>query len=280
MASFTNQATLRYQGSEIRSNIVTGEMVLNVSVSKSSVESAYAPGGRISYLVSLVNNSTSEIEGLALTDDLGAYPFEGQTLVPLTYVAGSAKLFVNGVSQQPTVTAGPPLQFGGINLPAQGNAVLVYDAEVTEYAQPTAGGSIVNTVTLSGAALLEALTDSWTLPVEAQPILEIWKEATPTSVQPGEALSYQFTLRNSGNVAADTTLVLTDVFQPALQGLSVTLDGTPLTAVTDYSYDAVTGAFETVAGVLSVAAAVSSQAEDGTWQTTPSEQVLTVTGTV
>lgn len=280
MASFTNQATLRYQGNEIRSNIVTGEMVLDLRVSKSSVESAYSPGGRISYLVSLVNNSTSELDGLTLTDNLGAISMNEQTLYPLTYVAGSAKMFVNGVQQQPSVTAGPPLQFVGINLPANGNAVIIYDADVTEYAQPTAGGSIENTVTLGGTALVEEISAVWTLPVAEQPKLEIWKEIAPSSLQPGEVLRYQFTLRNSGNVAADTTLVLADVFQPALQGLTVLLDGEALTVITDYTYDTVTGAFQTVAGVLSIAAAESTQTADGAWQTTPSEQVLTVTGTV
>ena len=280
MASFTNQATLRFQGSVIRSNTVTGEMVLGVSISKTSVESAYAPGEQISYLISLVNNSTSEFDALTLTDDLGGLPFEGQTVYPLAYVAGSAKLFVNGVPQEVSVEAGPPLSISGIRLPAQGNAILVYDAAVTAYAQPTAGGEIVNTVTMSGTTLPETLSAQWTLPVLEQPALEIWKEVSPASVQPGETLSYRFTLRNSGNEIADTTLVLADVFQPALQNLVVTLDGAALTAVTDYTYDPDSGAFETVAGVLSVAAAESSQTTGGAWQTTPSEQVLTVTGTV
>lgn len=280
MASFTNQATLRYQGIAIRSNTVTGELLQSVSVRKTSVESAYTPGGTVSYIVSLVNNSATELTGLTLTDDLGAYTFEGQTLYPLSYVAGSAKLFVSGVPQEPTVTAGPPLQIGGIRLPANADAVLVYDAAVTEYAQPSAGGSIVNTVTLDGAVLHEPISASWTLPVAVQPTLEILKELSPASVQPNEALSYRFTLLNYGNEDTDTTLALADTFQPPLQNLTVTLDGQPLTEGVDYSYDETTGAFETEAGILSVAAASSSQSAGGVWTITPTEQQLTVTGTV
>lgn len=280
MASFTNQATLRYRGSEIRSNIVTGELLLGVSLSKTSVESAYVPGGRITYIVTLVNNTAGELGELALTDDLGAVSFGGQMLYPLSYVADSAKLFVDGVQQPLTVIPGPPLQFGGIRLPAQGSAVLVYDAVVTEFAQPSAGGNIVNTVTLGGASGSEDGYAQWTLPVAEQPMLEIVKEVSPASIQPNEPLTYRFTLRNYGNEATDTTLVLVDVFQPALQNLTATLDGQTLIEGEDYTYDAATGIFETAEGVLSVAAAVSIQAEDGSWQINPSQQVLTVTGTV
>ena len=280
MASFTNQATLRYQGSEIRSNVVTGELLFGVSVGKTSVESDYTQGGRITFIVTLVNNGGTELTGLTLTDDLGAYQYETQTLYPLAYVNGTAKLFVNGVQQQLTVAGTTQLQLGGIQLPPQGSAVIVYDALATEYAQPSVGGSIVNTVTLTDAARADDGTAQWTLPVAVQPILEIMKEVSPVSIQPNQTLSYRFTLRNYGNEATDSTLVLADVFQPALQNLSVTLDGQPLTAVTDYTYDEASGAFETVQGVLSVAAAESVRAENGAWQITPTEQVLTVTGTV
>ena len=44
--------------------------------------------------------------GITVTDNLGAYPFGGNTLVPLTYIAGTAKYYVNGVVQAtPAVTA-------------------------------------------------------------------------------------------------------------------------------------------------------------------------------
>lgn len=280
MASFTNQATLRYQGSEIRSNVVTGELLSGAAVSKTAVESAYLPGERITYIVTLVNSGAGALGELTLTDDLGGVLFDGQTVYPLSYVADSAKLFVNGVQQPVGVTAGPPLQFTGISLPAQGSAVLVYDAVVTEFAQPTVGGSITNTVSLNEAAQAEEGTAQWTLPVAQQPLLEILKEVSPIGVQPNEPLTYRFTLRNYGNTATDNTLVLTDVFQPVLQNLTVTLDGQPLTEGVDYAYDEDTGSFETAEGVLFTAAAVSTQTADGSWQTVPSEQVLTVTGTI
>ena len=49
---------------------------------------------------------------------------------------------------------------------------------------------------------------------------------------------------------------------------------------TDYTYDETTGIFATLPGRITVPAATYTQAEDGTWVTTPGTAVLTVTGTV
>ena len=48
----------------------------------------------------------------------------------------------------------------------------------------------------------------------------------------------------------------------------------------DYTYDAATGAFATVAGKLTVPEATFTQNADGSWTVTPGQSVLTVTGTV
>ena len=45
-------------------------------------------------------------------------------------------------------------------------------------------------------------------------------------------------------------------------------------------YDAVTGAFATVAGKLTVPEATFTQNADGSWTVTPGQSILTVTGTV
>ena len=85
MASFTNQASLRYRGSVIASNVVTGELRVSVTLTKTSVDESYTAGQRVSYAIGIDNN-TGALEGLVLTDDLGAITVGGQTRYPLRYV--------------------------------------------------------------------------------------------------------------------------------------------------------------------------------------------------
>ena len=71
----------------------------------------------------------------------------------LTYESNSAVLFVNGVPQgAPSVTAGPPLVISGLSVPGGGDAVLVYQARANAFADPALGGTIDNTVTVTGDA--------------------------------------------------------------------------------------------------------------------------------
>ncbi|MBO4419142.1 MAG: DUF11 domain-containing protein, partial [Oscillospiraceae bacterium] len=154
MASFTNQATLSYNGLSVASNTVTGQMISPLTVTKTAVEDVYAPGDTISYVVSLVNDGSATYEGLTLTDDLGDYDVGTGMAYPLAYVEGSVRYFINGVLQPaPTVTPGAPLTIAGISVPAGGDAMLVYETEVTAAAPLTAGSTVANTASLSGAGL-------------------------------------------------------------------------------------------------------------------------------
>ena len=56
MAVFTNQATLSYNGIVTSSNIVTGELVQVLSVTKTAVNDTYGAGDTLSYAVSIVNS--------------------------------------------------------------------------------------------------------------------------------------------------------------------------------------------------------------------------------
>lgn len=61
----------------------------------------------------------------------------------------------------------------------------------------------------------------------------------------------------------------------------VSYNGTAWTAGTDYTYDAATGQFATVAGNVTVPAATYTQdPTTGVWTTTPGASTLTVTGTL
>ena len=154
MASFTNMATLSYNGSQINSNVVTGELRDALTITKTAVSGGYRPGDTVTYVVTLSNTGTAALTGLTLTDDLGGSTAAAGTVYPLAYVPGSVLYYNGGTAQPaPTVTAGPPMTVTGVTVPAGGNATLVYQARVTEFAAPGVEGEIRNTVTASGGGL-------------------------------------------------------------------------------------------------------------------------------
>lgn len=278
MAIFTNQATLVYNGGSANSNIAVGEILEVLSADKTAVEGSYAPGGLVTYVITIRNTGTAAFTGLTVTDDLG-----GGANAPLTYEAGTALYFVNGVLQAtPTVTAGPPLVFTGITVPGNGDAVLVYQARANSFAAPGVDGTITNTVTITGGGLTAPVTATETVTAAVGPDLTITKTITPAQVADNGRVTYTFLIQNSGNeaiVATDNASV-TDTFDPILTDLVVTFNGTVLAEGTGYTYNAATGQFDTVPGVITVPAATYTQDATGSYTTTPGIATLTVTGTI
>lgn len=151
MARFTNQAQLRYGNNVANSNIAVGEILEVLSATKTAVKNTYNQNDTITYVVSIVNSGNTAINGLTLSDNLGAYTFNTNTLVPLTYVNNTAKYYTNGTLQAaPAVTQGPPLSITGINVPAGGNATVIYEAALNEYAPLGIEAAVTNTATVSG----------------------------------------------------------------------------------------------------------------------------------
>lgn len=285
MAQFTNQASISYNGLTANSNIVTGEITRVLSVSKTSVSGSYRRGDTLTYAVSISNTGSAPYTGLTVTDDLGAYTTGTTSVTPLTFAGDSVLYYVNGVLQAaPTVAAGPPLSISGISVPAGGNALLVYRATVNDYAAPGAGGSIVNTVTVNGGGLTEAVTATDTVEADTTALLSITKALNPTVVAENGQIVYTFTIQNSGAEAADAAagLIVSDTFNPVLRApITVALNGDAWPETGNYSYNAASGAFATTAGRVTVpAAAYAQDAATGLWTITPGTAVLTVTGTI
>ncbi len=284
MATFFNQATLTYAGGSASSNIVSGELVEAINAIKTATTETYREGESITYVISLINDSDAPSSAFTVTDDLGAYEFEGETVFPLVYREDSAQLFVDGVpSDTVNVTDTQPLTVTGITLPANSSALLVYTAEVTEFAPPAVDGTIVNTATVTGAGITTPITVTETVTAESGALLGIMKEISPSTVTPNAPLTYTITVTNSGNEDAVATddLTVTDTFDPILDITSVTLDGEELTEGDDYTYNETTGEFTTVPGRITVPAATFTvDPETGAYVITPGEAVLTVTGTV
>ena len=284
MAIFSNQATLTYNGNTTNSNIAYGEILDVLVATKTAVEGSYTPGQLVTYVVTLRNTGTAALVGLTVTDDLGGYDFNGTTVYPLTYEAGSIAQFTNGVPQAaPAVVAGPPLVVSGITVPAGGDVVLVYQARANEYADPAVGGTIDNTVTVTGDGLSAPITATETVTAEVQPVLTISKSITPAQVVDNDQVTYTFVIQNTGNqaVVATDNAAITDTFDPILTALTVTFDGVVWTQGVQYNYDEATGLFTTVPGQILVPAA--SYVQDpvtGAYTATPGIATLVVTGTI
>lgn len=283
MATFTNRATLSYGGRTVDSNTVTGTFLQTLSIIKTALSGTYAAGDTVTYVVTLSNAGATPLNGLTLTDNLGAFDFNGTTLYPLAPVAGAILYYVDGVLQPAmTPVQTQPLVLQGITVPAGGNAIIVYETEVTDVAALDVDAGITNTATVSGGGLLEPLSDSATVTTADAPLLTITKALSPVAVPENGTLTYTFVIQNFGNTAAVATddVVVTDNFDPILENLTVTLDGTVLAEGTGYTYNAATGAFSSAPSVITVPAATFVRNADGTIAVTPGEAVLTVSGTI
>lgn len=284
MATFFNQATLTYNDNVINSNIVTGEIVEVLEAAKTATLETYGTGDEITYIVSIVNSGATAFTGLTITDNLGEYTFGTGTVVPLTYIDGSVRYFADGILQAaPVVTANQPLTITGISVPANGNAVIVYKAAVNQYAPVTEGGTVTNTATVTGGGLTAPITVTDTVTAETEVNLSIIKSLTPETVTENGQLTYTLTIQNTGVVAAVETdnLVVSDVFDPVLDPVTVTFNGTAWTEGVNYTYDETTGEFATIAGQINVPAATYVQdSATGAYVMTPGVSVIKVTGTI
>ena len=282
MATFFNQATLSYNGNVVNSNITTGELLEVLSATKTAVVDTYSRNSEVTYIINIVNSGSIAYNNLTMTDDLGAYTFGATELVPLDYVDGSVRYFVNGALQPaPTVTAGAPLVITGINVPAGGVATVVYAAGTNSFAPLGDTASIVNTAVVSGTGISD-ITVTETITPENIADLTISKSLNPTTVTENGQLTYTFVIQNTGReaVVATDNAIVTDTFNPALNITSVAFNGTAWTPPANYTYTETTGAFATNAGQITVPAATYTQNPDGTWTIQPGVSVLTVTGTI
>lgn len=284
MATFFNQARLSYNGLTTTSNTISGELVEVLTATKTAVVENYAQGGRVTFLITIVNSGTIGFNDLTVTDDLGTYPVGANTVTPLDYTAGSMRYYQNGILQPaPAVTEGPPLVVTGISIPAGGNVTLVYETTANVYAPLASGSSITNRATATGTGLATPITAAETITPADTSNLQISKSVSPSTVTENGTLTFTFVISNIGNTEAGVAdnVSVSDTFDPVLNPITVTLDGRTLTAGTDYTYDPATGVFNTVPGVITVPVASFEQnPTTGVVDTTPGTTTLVVSGTV
>lgn len=283
MATFYNRATLSYNGRLTNSNVTEGEILEVLALTKNAISQSYGENESVVYAINLVNSGTSQINGITVTDNLGAYTVGSETVYPLSYVPASVRLFINGaLAPQPTVSDGPPLVFSEITLPAGANATLLYEARTNEFT-PLAEGSIITNTATASADGIAPITDSAEITVESDTALTIAKAICPAVVTDNGELTYTFIIQNSGNTEAVATddVIVTDTFNPILNPISVTYNGAAWAEGVNYTYDETTGEFATLPGQITVPAATYTQdSETGVITTTPGVAIITVTGTV
>ena len=286
MATFTNRATIAWGDTVRDSNVVTGEIVEVLSMTKNAARGTYLPGDTVTYIISIRNSGTTPFTALTVTDDLGAYQVGDPaiTVTPLTYADGTVQQYVNGdLIAPPTVTDTDPLTLTGITVPAGGNVLLVYEATVNAFAPADTAGTIVNTAEVSGGGLSAPITDTAQITAAAEASLTISKSLCPETVTENGQINYTFVIQNVGNTPAnaDDGVVLRDIFDPILDPITVTYNGEVVTSPAFYTYDPATGVFETVPGAITVPAAEFTQdPPTGIITTTPGTAVIRVTGTV
>ena len=283
MPAFSNQATLSYNSSTVSSNTVTGEVVSSLSITKTALSGVYTPGEVISYAVSITNGGESDFSGLTLTDDMGAYEFNEDTLYPLTFESGTLRAFVNGAPDaDPVVTGDSPLIIENVSVPAGGNALILYSARANTFAQPC-GGTITNTVSFAGSCPCAEASASAEVESVCAPLLSITKQLCPAVINRcDEPVTFTFIIRNDGccPAMANAGATVQDTFDPPINITSVEFNGNEWTEPGFYTYDEETSEFATVAGQITVPAATYSQnTETGEWTSEPGESVLVITGT-
>lgn len=285
MATFYNQATLSYGGNVVNSNTTEAELLSGLTITKNAITETYTEGSEVVYAVTISNMGGSAYTDLDITDNLGAYTtVGGATVTPLSYVTGSILYYLNGVLQPtPTVTATGNLVIEGINLPQNSTATFIYTATANEFAPISSGATITNTVSTNGGVGIGEISATATITVREAPELTIAKAVCPAVINDNDNVTYTIIVQNLGNtpIVATDDVVISDIFNPILTDITVTLNGNALIGGTDYTYNEATGEFATANGVITVPQATYTQEPTtGVITTTPGVSVLTITGRV
>lgn len=285
MGIFYNHATLSYNDNSTESNVVTGTLVSALNLTKTALKKEYQPGDKIAFLVNIVNRSMTDYNEIKLVDDLGAFSRKnGEKLIPLTFVNGSVRYIYNNesVGTRRTDIVDGKLEIYDVDVPKNGNSMIIFEAMVNEYAPLFPGAEINTEIIGTGAQLPEPISDTEKIKAAKAPYLMIGKMLTPQMVFEHQKVTYTFVISNYGSAAADydDNAVITDTFMPKLNITDVHLEDTVWTQGVDYFYTA-EGEFRSADHKINVEAATYSMDKNtGIWTVTPGVTKLYITGTM
>lgn len=285
----TNRATINYNNGSVNSTVVSNavstQLNYGLEINKTSISETYRTGKDITYVITITNNGVNPIEDITVTDNLGAYLFNGNRIVPLTYI-GPSQLFINGIlsGEITPISVTDGILFVIESIPANSNAQLIYIARANEYAGDALGSCIVNTATADNDCSCpcdEPVSDSSTICAEEFADLRVVKSACPDPVVCGETLNYAIEIYNYGNKPA-TDVVLTDTFTPPLANIAVSVNGAVIPE-SDYSYVNGTLTLPSAASGYDItvpAATFERNPDTGIVSVTPGNIRITISGTV
>lgn len=282
MASILNKANISYLGMTKGSNITKGDLNDFVTVTKTANTVSYTPNSVVTYYVNIINDGATDFVIDNVRDNLGAYTFGTNNLVPLDYIPASAVIFIDGVSlPDVVVTEGNGITINGFTVPAGQTATVSYSAMVNEFApldRTEDNAEIRNIADVTGTSNAVYTADAVIYP-DANANLVITKTADKDSVSSGDTITYTFIVQNlgSGNADADVNAVITDTFNPRLTGITVELNNAPFT---DFTYTEDTGDFATNERAITIPAASYSRTDTGRVVIDPQQAVVSVTGTI
>ena len=284
----TNRATVNYRYGTVSDTAVSNvtSTVLNgpLNIEKNSLTSTYRFGSLITYLITVSNPSSNLAGAVTVTDNLGSFVSNGNTITPLTFV-GPASLFINGeyVSDITPIISANRIRFTLNSIPAGGNVQIMYQARVNNTAPLGLDACITNTSTVTFICDCPCETpasDSHTVCAEEYADVRITKSVCPNPVICGDELTYVIDVYNYGTIPA-TNVILTDTFVPPLTDISVTVDGVLIPA-TDYDYigGTLTLPNETGDEITIPAATFSIDSETGEVLVEPGHVQIIITGTI
>lgn len=219
MATITNQASVSfsYEGSSEtktnNSNIVTHSTrdQYSISVEKTSTTDCFRVGENISYIVTVKNTGCDCLNNFMISDNLGGDEDY------LSYVVGSARIFINGLMHEITPTSVSPLEFDvSERLEKDASFILQYNALVRRDISSDVL-EITNEVTVNASSCgcnseeITTVTGTASATVSKCEYAEvlITKAISNDSVCCGDEVDYLITLTNTGTVDA-TNVVVTD----------------------------------------------------------------------
>jgi len=183
-------------------NVVEMAEVPAVSIAKTASPAAATPGSAITYVLVVSNTGNVPLEDLLITDPLHSL-LTNPTMLSLP----------SGVTNN---SSGNNLSFTLANLAVGASATFIFTADVVVTAQN--GDVIPNTARVddfeNNLFDTSSANVSVVAPIDA-PAVAISKVATPTTVSPGDTITYVLVISNLGNVALNNLLV-TDTLNPLL----------------------------------------------------------------
>ena len=183
----------------------------DLSISKSTLATAAAQGGTITYTISTSNAGPDDATGVTVTDVLPASLRFQSITAPAGWTCTTPAVGANG-----TVTCTTATFADG----ATANFTLVTTVA------PTATGTISNNATIGAAGSTDPNSgnssgSSGSVTVAGNADLGVTKSTTSTTVTPGSTVSYTIDVTNAGPQPA-ASVVMTDVLHASLRFQSIT----------------------------------------------------------